>query len=168
MALVKGPFDISWGGNTLANIEEIDVDYDQDSEEYTTVQHNTYEVDGPIKAAVTITFLASDVAALSVALPQYHVQNGGVMSTGETVSEANGAIDLKALNCDAATVYHDLDINACGSQSQIFRLVNARTRLDSVEFDDKLRKVSVKFIGEPDQGEAIIQFFEENSINVVS
>lgn len=56
MALVKGPFDISWGGNTLANIEEIDVDYDQDSEEYTTVQHNTYEVDGPIKAAVTITF----------------------------------------------------------------------------------------------------------------
>lgn len=168
MALVRGPFDLTWRGNTLANIEEITVDYTQDSEDYTTVQHQTFELDGPIKATVTLTLLASDVAALSLVLPQHHVLNGGVLSTGETVSEANGAIDVKALDCDDAVVYGDLDINACGTESSVFRLVNARTRLDGIEFDDKVRKVMIKFIGEPAQSEATVQFFEENSVAVVS
>lgn len=168
MALVRGPYDLTWNGSTLSTIEEITVEYTQDSEDYTTVQHQTFELDGPIKASVTLTLLASDVAALRLVLPQYHVANGGTLSTGERVSEANGAIDVKALDCDEATVYSDLDINACGSQSSVFRLVNARTRLDGVEFDDKVRKVMVKFIGEPSQNEATIQFFEENSIAVVS
>ena len=66
MALVRGPFDIAWGGNTLVNIEEIEVEYEQDSEDYTTVQHQTFELDGPIKSTVTLTLLASDVPALSV------------------------------------------------------------------------------------------------------
>lgn len=168
MALVRGPYDLTWNGSTLSTIEEISVDYAQDSEDYTTVQHQTFELDGPIKASVTLTLLASDVAALRLVLPQYHVANGGTLSTGERVSEANGAIDVKALDCEDAVVYSDLDINACGSQSSVFRLVNARTRLDGVEFDDKVRKVMVKFIGEPAQTEATIQFFEENSIAVVS
>lgn len=168
MALVRGPYDITWRGNTLAQIEEIDVEYEQDSEDYSTVQHQTFELEGPIKASVTLTFLASDVPALAVALPQHHVVNGGTLSTGERVSEASGAIDVKALDCDDATVYGDLDINACGSQSSVFRLVNARTKLDGIEFDDKVRKVTVKFVGEPAQTEATVQFFEENSIAVVS
>lgn len=168
MALVRGPYDLTWRGNTLASIEEISVDYEQDSDDYTTVQHQTFELDGPIKASVTLTLLASDVAALRVVLPQYHVANGGTLSTGETVTEENGAIDVKALNCDAATTYGDLDINACGSQSSVFRLVNARTKLEGVEFDDKIRKVMIKFIGEPTSSEGNIQFFEENSIAVVS
>ena len=168
MALVRGPYDLTWNGSTLANIEEIEVEYEQDSEDYTTVQHQTFELDGPIKAAVTLTLLASDVAALSLVLPQYHVANGGVLSTGETVNQAYGAIDVKALDCDQATVYSDLDINACGSGSQVFRLINARTRLDAIEFDDKVRKVMIKFIGEPSQNEATVQFFQENTINVVS
>lgn len=168
MALVRGPFDLTWHGSTLANVEEISVDYSQDSEDYTTVQHQTFELDGPIKASVTLTLLASDVAALRLVLPQHHVLNGGTLSTGERVTEENGAIDVKALDCDDATVYGDLDINACGTQSSVFRLVNARTRLDGIEFDDKVRKVMIKFIGEPAQSEATVQFFEENSIAVVS
>lgn len=168
MALVRGPFDLTWRGNTLANIEEISVDYSQDSADYSTVQHQTFELDGPIKASVTLTLLASDVPALALVLPQYHVANGGTLSTGERVSEANGAIDVKALDCDEATLYGDLDINACGSQSSVFRLVNARTKLDGIEFDDKVRKVTIKFIGEPASSEATVQFFEENSIAVVS
>lgn len=168
MALVRGPFNLKWGDNTLLNVEEISVEYEQDSEDYITVQHNTYEIDGPIKASATITLLASDVPALSVLLPQYHVLNGGVMSTGETVSEANGAIDINALDCDTAEVYNDLDIIACGNPGEVFRLVNARTKLDSVEFDDKLRKVMVKFIGEPAQDQGVVQFFKEGTISVVS
>lgn len=168
MALVRGPFDLKWGDNTLLNIEEISVDYEQDSEDYTTVQHNTYEVDGPIKASVTLTLLASDIAALSVVLPQNHVANGGVMSTGETVDNAYGAIDVVAADCDDTEIYNDLDVISCANPGEVFRLVNARTKLESVEFDDKLRKIMVKFIGEPDTNEGSIQFFREGTISVVS
>lgn len=168
MALVRGPFDIVWGGNTVQNIEEIEVEYEQDSEDYTTVQHQTYELDGPIKSTVTLTFLASDVAALAAVVPQYHVPNGGVMSTGETVNNADGAIDVVALDCDTSPVYNPLDIISCANPGQVFRLVNARTKLDSIEFDDKIRKVMIKFIGEPAQGDGNVQFFKEGTINVVS
>ena len=167
-ALVRGPFDIQWGGNTLLNIEEISVEYEQDSEDYTTVQHQTFQIDGAIKSTVTLTLLASDVAALAAVLPQYHVANGGVMSTGETVSNADGAIDVLALDCDQSPVYNDLDIISCANPGQVFRLVNARTKLDSIEFDDKILKVMVQFVGEPAQGDGNVQFFKEGTINVVS
>lgn len=168
MALVRGPFNITWGGNTLLNIEEVSVDYEQDSEDYSTVQHQTFQVDGPIKASVTLTLLASDVPALAVVLPQYHVANGGTLSTGEKVSEANGAIDIKAAQCGTNPVYNDLDVVSCANPGHVFRLVNARTKLDSIEFDDKLRKIIVQFIGEPGPGEGNIQFFKDGTIAVVS
>lgn len=168
MALVRGPWDITWGANTLTSVEEIEVEFEQDSEDYTTVQHQTFELDGPIKAGVSLTFLSTDVAALAAVLPQYHVANGEVLSTGETVSHADGAVDVAALACDEDPVYNDLDIASCGNPSQVFRLVNARTRIDSIEFDDKIRKVVVRFIGEPASGEANVQFFREGTIAVVS
>lgn len=168
MALVRGPFDLTWGGNTLANIEEIDVEYEVDTEDYQTVQHQTFELDGAHKAAVTLTLLASDVPALAVVLPQFHVGNGEELSTGETVNDADGAIDVAAASCDDDPVYNDLFISSCGNPSQVFRLVNARTRIDSVEFDDKVRKVMVKFLGEPESGEASIQFFKEGTVTGIS
>lgn len=168
MALVRGPFNITWGGNTLLNVEEISVDYEQDSEDYSTVQHQTFQVDGPIKSSVSLTLLASDVPSLAVVLPQYHVSNGGVLSTGETVSEANGAIDIKAAQCGTTPVYNDLDVVSCANPGHVFRLVNARTKLDSIEFDDKLRKVVVQFVGEPAAGEGNIQFFKDGTIATVS
>jgi hypothetical protein len=166
--LVRGPFDLTWGANTLASIEEISVDYSVDSDDYQTVQHQTYELDGAIKATVTLTFLASDVPALAAVVPQYHVDNGGTMSTGEIVDDADGAIDVVALDCDEAAVYNDLDIVACGNPGQVFRLVNARTKIDSIEFDDKVRKVMVKFVGEPAQGQANVQFFKDGTLSNVS
>jgi hypothetical protein len=168
MALVRGPFDITWGGNTLTNIEEIKTDYSVDSSDYKTVQHQTFELDGATKASVTLTFLASDVPALSVVLPQYHVSNGGILSTGETVSDAGGAIDIAAASCNQGTIYNDLFINSCANPGQIFRLINARTRVDSVDFDDKVRKVMVKFLGEPDPGQANVQFYKEGSVTAIS
>ena len=50
----------------------------------------------------------------------------------------------------------------------MFRLVNARTKIDSVEIDGKVQKVSVKFVGEPAADEATIQFFTDGTIAVVS
>lgn len=166
-AKAKGPFDLEWGDNVLVEVEEIDVEYEVDSEDYQTVQGQTFEIDGPTKASVTLTLLATDVAALSAVLPQNHVANGGVMSTGETVNNADGAIDVVS-NCEDEPVYNDLDIIACATPGQVYRLVNARTRLESVEFDNKIRKIMVKFIGEPAQGDANVQFFKEGTINVVS
>lgn len=169
MALVKGPFDIEWGNNTLEDISEISLDYSQDSSEYPTVKNVVYTVDTAIRASVTLTLLASDVAALAAVLPQYHVANGGTMSSGEIVADPEGAIDVKSAACDDEPVYNDLDIISCGNPGQVFRLKNARTKIDSMEFaDNAIRTVSVMFVGEPESGVANIQFFKEGTINVVS
>jgi hypothetical protein len=169
MALVRGPFSIKWGDTVLTDIESIDVSYDVDSEDYSTIQGKTFEVTGPHKASAVVTLLATDTASLAALLPQYHVLNGQVLSTGETVNQADGAIDIVPGGCGTATVYHNLDIIACNAiAGDVYRMVNTRTEIDSVEFDNKLRKISVKLIGESDVDEATIQFFKQNTISVVS
>lgn len=169
MSLVKGPFDLKWGSNTLVDVSEISLEYEQESNDYTTVDNRRYTIDGAINASVNITFLGSDVAALAAVLPQYHVAQGGTLSTDESVTGVNGAIDVVAASCDSDPVYNDLEITACGTNGQVFRLVNARTKIDSMEFaDNAVRTVTVAFIGEPAAGNANVQFFAENDIAVVS
>jgi len=169
MSLVKGPFNVKWGSNTLLDISEISLDYSQDSNTYTTVQNNSYVVDSAISSSVSLTFLASDVPALAAVLPQYHVANGGQLSSGETVTDADGAIDIKAASCDTDPVYNDLDIISCGVPGQVFRLKNARTKIDSMEFaDNAIRTVTVQFLGEPEAGVGNIQFFKSGTLSAVS
>lgn len=169
MALVRGPFDVRWGNNTLLDISEISLEYDQDSNDYTTVDNRKYTIDGAITASVSLTFLKSDVEALAAVLPQYHVAMGGTLSSGETVTGTDGAIDIVAASCESDPVYHDLDVISCGTNGQVFRLKNARTKIDSMEFaDNAVRTVTVMFVGEPDAGTANIQFFGENDIDLVS
>ena len=169
MALVKGPFDLTWGSNTLRDVSEVSVDYSQDSNDYTTVDNRRYTVDGPISSSVTLTFLASDVAALAAVLPQYHVANGDTLSSGETVTDADGAIDVVAASCDTNPVYNDLDIISCGTPGQVFRLKNARTKIDSIDIaDNSLRTVEVMFVGEPESCVASIQFFTEGTVSSAS
>lgn len=168
MAFRKGPFEFQWGGNVLTDIEEVETNVEQDTEERTTLGGSTYEFDGPIKASATLKLMRSDLPALAVVLPQYFVPNGGVMSTGETVNNAEGAIDWGAAACNAAQIYNDLDIISCGTPGQVFRLVNARTKGEAIEFDQYLGTVSIRFIGEPAPGEANVQFFTEGTISVVS
>lgn len=168
MSLVKGPFDIKWGDNTLSDIEELDVEYEVDTEDFETVQGVTYQIAGNHKVSATLTLLSNDVAALSAVLPQYFVDDGEIMSTGETVSVAEGAIDLVPGSCTSAVIYHNLDIIACGVTPQVFRMVNVKTEIDSVEFDGKLRKIGVKFIGESALDDATIQFFKQGGLVTVS
>lgn len=168
MALVRGPFEIKWGDNIITDIEEVEIEHEVQSDEFETVQGTTLEIDGSYKVSATITLLASDIPVLSAILPQYFVANGGVMSTGETVSNANGAIDVKAASCDDAIVYNNLDIKSCGNPGQVLRIVNARTRIEGVELDNVIQKVMVKFIGEAASTEATIQFFKYGTIAVVS
>lgn len=168
MAFRKGPFTFQWNGNEVTDIEEVETNVEQDTEERTTLQGSTYEFDGPIKSSVTVTLMRSDIPALATFLPQYFVPNGGTLSTGETVNHAQGAIDVRAADCDDAPVYGNLDIISCGNPGQVFRLVNARTKIEAVEFNQYLGTVQVRFIGEPAAGEANVQFFTEGTIAVVS
>lgn len=166
--IIRGPHDFTWGQNTISGIEDVDVEFEQDSEDYQTLQGNTYELDGPMKVAATITLLETDIPSLAALLPQYYVANGETLSTGEQVVDEEGAIDVKAAACDEALTFNDLDIASCSDPNNILRLVNVRTRIDSVEFDNKVRKVMIRFVGEPVSGDAVMQFYRAGGINPAS
>jgi hypothetical protein len=87
---------------------------------------------------------------------------GGTLSTGETVTQTQGAIDITAASCTTSDVYNQLDIYACGTNAQVMRLVNARTQVDSIDIGDGLRTVAVLFIGEPQSGDAVVQFLQDD------
>lgn len=168
MSLIKGPFELKWGSNVIADVEEIDVEHEIDSEDYETIQGRNIELDGSYKVSATITLLASDIPALAALLPQHFVANGEVLSTGETVEQAEGAIDVHPGDCDTDTVYNNLDVISCATLAHVFRIVNARTKIEGIEFDNKVRKVMIKFVGEAAADEATVQFFREGTIHVVS
>lgn len=168
MALVRGPFELKWGDNVLTDIEEIEFEQTVDSEDYQTLEGRTIEVDGPYKTTATLTLLGADIQALAALLPQHFVANGGIMSTGETVNTAVGAIDVAPHACDEELIYNNFDIIACGAPGQVTRIVHARTKLDGIEIDNKVMKVMIKIVGEATAEEGTVQMFKENSINVVS
>ena len=158
MSLVKGPFNFKWGASQLNNVSDISVDYAVETSDTTTLDGRTYSVQTGMTATVTITLLDNDVASLATILPQYYVAQGQKLSTGETVTDVAGVVDVVAASCSTSEVYSDLDIIACGTNAQVLRLVNARTQIDSVDIGDGLRTVAVMFIGEPATGEGVIQF----------
>ena len=162
MAIVKGPFDIKWGADTLLDIEEISFDYSQDSNDFSTLDGRNISIDGNISASATITFLASDLPSLAVVLPQFYVAKGSTLSTGQSVTNDAGAIDIAAASCSTEAVYNNLDVYACGTNAEVLRLVRARTKVDSIDIGDGIRRVSVQFIGEPLQGHGSIQFLVDN------
>lgn len=166
--LVRGPFTLKWGDNVLEDVEELDVSHEINSDEVETIQGNTYEMDGAYKVSAVATFLATDIATLAAVLPQHFVPNGQVLSTGETVNEANGAIDVVPQSCEDDLVKNNLDIISCGNPSKVVRIVSARTKIEGYEVDNMLQKVQVKFVGEAEQGEATMQFFTEGTIATVS
>ncbi len=168
MALVKGPFTIKWGDNTITDVTELEVEMAVDSEDYNTIGGTTIEIDGNYKATVMLTLLKSDISAQAAIVPQYFVANGDTLSTGETVNNADGAIDVKPQACGSSDVYNNLDIISCATNATVLRLVNARSRIDGYEIDEKVQKVMIKFIGEADSGEAVMQQFIEGTISVVS
>lgn len=163
----KGPFTFKWGENLITNVDSIETDIEQDSEDYTKVTGESETIDGVIRAAVALEVSKTDIPVLAALLPQYFVANGEVMSTGETVTNANGAIDVRAASCDTTPEYNNLDIESCGT-GDVFRLVNARSRIDSLSLDDKRMTVTIRFIGEPASGEANYQFFIAGSLSVIS
>src|SRR4051794_25592293 len=112
---IKGPFDVLFGANTLEDIESFDFSYSVDTDDVTSVQGRKIRFYGAHQVTVKLTFLKNDVASLAVALPQYYVPHNGTLSSGETVTANDGAIDLVPGGCDATVTPEDLVIRSCGA-----------------------------------------------------
>jgi hypothetical protein len=166
MAEIKGPFDLQYGLTTLADIEKVDVKYSVDTDDKVTVQGRKRRFYGTHQVIITVTFLKSDVPSLAVVLPQYHVANGGTLSSGETVTDIDGAMDLVPGGCTAGTTMADLIISSCGSDGQIFRVMDCVTEFSNMTMDDKSMTVDVEFVGQGDA--ATIQMFKKGAISLVS
>ena len=165
MALVKGPFTLKWGSNTLTNVSEMSMNYDVESSDFKTVDGRTFKIEGAHSASVVVKLLESDVAAIRTILPQYYVAKNAQMSTGQTVNNDAGAIDIVAAKCDTSTTNYDLDIISCNGQ--VTRLVNARTSFNTNEFEDNVvRTVTITFTAEPKSGQAALQFFGEGHLTL--
>ena len=162
MALVKGPFNFKWGANNLYNVSDISIDYSVDSSDTTTLDGNRYSTQTGMSASVTLTLLDNDIASLATILPQYYVPMGGTLSTGQTVTQSQGAIDIAAASCTTSAVYNQLDIYACGTNAQVLRLPRARTQVDSIDIGDGLRTVAIQFVNEPLAGTGVVQFLQDN------
>src|SRR5947209_5912877 len=124
--IVKGPFNFKLGTNTLAQVEKATITYKVSTKDHETLQGHTYELDGAHKVTVGIDLLESDVPSLAIALPQYFVPNGHTLSTGEIVSDLQGAIDVIPGQCDNE-VFSDLIIEACGTNSQLLRVLECKS-----------------------------------------
>lgn len=168
MALARGPFTLDWNGAVLNGIEEIDVNYEVASQDYETMQGTTYTVAGNHKAGAEATFLETDVPSLAEVLPQYFKANGSTLSNGQTVSDAQGALDILPGGCSATEVISDLNITSCGNPGHVVRLHDVKTEFAGFEFDGPLRKVRVSFIGVPSGNEATVQFFRSGKLTGVS
>lgn len=165
--LVKGPFEVKWGANTLTNVQDYSFDYSVDSNDYTTLDGKKTTLEGSISASVSIQLLKSDVPSLATVLPQYYVAQGATMSTGEVVASAEGAIDVSAASCNTTPVYNNLDIISCGTNATVVRLVNARTTIDSVDLQDStVLTFTIKFVGEAPAGAGAIQVFSSSNDSI--
>lgn len=166
MALVKGPFTLKWGNNTLTDVESVDLSFDQESNDYTTVDGRTITLKGAISASATITLLASDAATLAPVLPQFAKAEGQTMSSGETVNTGEVAIDVLAGDCTTTDTKNDLDIISCGNPGEILRIKACSTSLSGVDLENnQVRTVELTFTGEPEQGIAAIQAFKQGAIS---
>ena len=129
------------------------------------IDGSTITVKGAISASATITLLASDAATLSPILPQFAKAAGQTMSSGETVNTGKVAIDVLAGDCTTTDTKYDLDIISCGNPGEILRIKSCSTSLSGVDLENnQVRTVEITFTGEPAQGIAAIQAFEEGAL----
>jgi len=168
MARVKGPHAVKYGNSTISDIEELDVEWSQDNDDYDTIQGNKYMYDTSGNVVATLTLLANDVSSLAILLPQHFVANGASLSTGETVTDAQGAIDVLPGGCVSLGNLKHLTITSCDETgaSHVLRIPDGTTRIDGVEFDGAAaRKVMVQFRGE---GTTIGQLYDSGAVTTIS
>lgn len=164
-SIVSGPFSVAWGSNPILDVTELTLNYDVEDNSYQTIQGNTYHIEGAIDANIEIQLLKSDVEALRVIFPQYYVAQGQTLSTGETVTAEEGAIDIVAASCDTQDTRYPLDVVSCNGTT--LRLTNTKTALVGVDIqDNSVLTVTVRFSGEA-AGKGVLQMFASGGITPV-
>lgn len=163
--IVRGPFNLIYGGVTLAEISTLKFNYSVDTADTATVQGHKKRTYGSHMVTVTATFLESDVPSLAAALPQYFNANSTTLSTGETVNDVLGVIDVVPGDTVSA-VGSDLLIEGSGTNGTVLRVLDAISEISAVNIDEKAQTVDVEFTGQSDL--ATIQFMRKNSITNLS
>lgn len=168
MARIKGPHSIDFGATEVLDIEEINLEWSTDSNDYDTVQGNKFTYDTTQQAIVTLTLLANDVTSVRTVLPQYYVANSGTLSTGEVVNDAQGAIDVIPAGCVNVGNLKHLIITSCDETgaSHVLRIPDCSTRIDGIEYDGAgARKLMVQFRGE---GQTVGQIYDAGAVTSIS
>ena len=165
MAIVKGPFNLIWGKNVLTDVESVDLSFETEGNDYTTMDGRSFSLQRAISASATISILASDAASLAPIIPQFAKMSGATMSSGEIVEYGAVAIDMLADSCEVSEDKYDLDIISCSDPTQVLRLKSCTTSVSGVTFENnQARVIEITFTGEPDQRIAAYQLGESKSL----
>lgn len=163
---IKGPFTLTWGDVVLLQVEDLDLQHSRTTEDHVNVRGKTFEIEKSRKITAILTLLATDIASLAAVLPQYAVPQGDTLSTGQSVTNSEGAVEIIPDACDQEYTYHDLEVASCGDPGEVYRLVNARTVYLGTEITNKIRKVKIAFLGEAPARQASIQFVKQGGIEL--
>lgn len=160
--LVTGPFTVKFGGVQLEDVSEISWDYSADSANPTTIDGRTYDIPTTTSASIDITLLGADIEVLCDIFPQYAVEAGGTMSTGETTTYK--AFDCKAMSaCGSIALNDDLEVIGCDTTT---RLINARVKINSIDYEDNVvQTIQLHFTGEPAVNQAVFQMYKNGSLH---
>jgi hypothetical protein len=165
MSVIIGPWDIEVGGSILAGMETLAVNYSVKEDHFDSLQGNAYIVDGPHTASIEATFLETDIPSLKTALPQHWVANGGTLSTGEIVTDPDGAIDIVPHHTGTP---RDLIVVSANNPGHVARFNGTTSQISGIETTTTIRKIKVKFNVQPVQGRALVQFFKEGAVAGIS
>ena len=155
--MFKGPFTARFGAVSITDILDYSPSVDVTTNDYTTIDGRTLTPQAGINASVEVQLRNATVDAIAAVLPQYWVESGDQLSTGQTVENTDGAIDVVAAACAEEDITHDLDLLDCTGQLAL-RLVRAKASLTNLEIQDSnLLTATITFNGQPAQGEAVLQ-----------
>ena len=169
-AVTRGSWAVYWGANNIGTYapEEATIELNPEQEEYSAITGENIYGAKLYKPAVTLMMLKTDVASLKVMLPQYTVADNGTLSTGETVTGDNGAVDVVQGGCTTTVTPTDLVFISCGAPGVEVRLPDMVPNLEEVTLDQNIMKVSIIFTAQHAATIAQLQFLDEGGTTIVS
>lgn len=155
--MFKGPFTVRFGATTITDVMDYSPSFDVTSNDYSTIDGRTTTITTGIKASVDVQLRGLTPSAVAAVLPQYFKAHGETLSTGQEVTNEDGAIDIVPAACEDEDIAADLDIVDCTGNLAV-RINSAVASLNSIDMQDgALLTITVTFTGQPDQGEAVAQ-----------
>lgn len=156
------PYDVTYGANTVKNITELTVNMDRERETVPYLDGGMGRFNGNWDVSVDITVAKDDVDVLAALVPQYHVAENEKMSTGETVTSENGAIDVNTADCDTDEVVQHLEIKACNGR--VLRIVDASSDISTSTLNENYGTTTITFFGRAEGGRGAVQYFTAGTL----